>query len=108
MNAEELAREFCKMAERSEKGMTRVAGNAGAYYALEAEGNALKIAAELVRTHLTPAPLQSAAPDMLAALETVMNWINRYPPDFVMDDEWPDVENAALDAIAKAKGTPNV
>lgn len=62
-------------------------------------------AAKLIRQHLcAPNPLHDAAPDMLAALEEVMDWIGNYPPDFLSDDEWPDTQDRVDAAIAKARG----
>ena len=52
----------------------------------------------------TPNPLHDAAPDMLAALEEVMKWIEKYPHDFVFDERWLDTEDRVYKAIDKAKG----
>lgn len=53
--------------------------------------------------------LANAAPDLLAALEGVMNWWRNSPTLDGRDDEMPaPVFDAALAAIAKAKGVDHV
>jgi len=48
--------------------------------------------------------LISAAPDLLDALETAMEWIKGWDVGFLFDDEWPADEAKICAAIAKAKG----
>ena len=45
-----------------------------------------------------------AAPELLAALKKVMEWIKNWDPNFAEDDEWPADRDAAKAAIAKAEG----
>ena len=46
-----------------------------------------------------------AAPDLLAALKDVMQWIDGWDPNFIDDPEWADSREAARAAIAKAEGS---
>lgn len=50
------------------------------------------------------AQLIAAAPDLLAALKEVSDWINNWSPDFIMDEEWPDTDEKLRAAIARAEG----
>jgi hypothetical protein len=50
----------------------------------------------------------AALPDALQALQQVMGWIKGWDPNFIYDDEWPEAEAAAKDAIAKLTGAPTV
>jgi hypothetical protein len=45
-----------------------------------------------------------AAPELLAAVLELREWINNWEPDFASDDEWPDTEQRVRAAIAKAIG----
>lgn len=55
-------------------------------------------------TVLANAHLIAAAPDLLAALKEINDWIINWSPDFIMDDEWPDTDKKLRAAIAKAEG----
>lgn len=48
--------------------------------------------------------LVAAAPDLLEALQEVMQWIGGWDPSFTQDDEWPSTADKARYAIAKADG----
>ena len=48
------------------------------------------------------AALIAAAPELLGALQEVMEWISEWDPNFASDDKWPIARDAALAAIAKA------
>jgi hypothetical protein len=48
------------------------------------------------------ARLIAAAPDLLAALTEVLEWIRNWSPEFAQDDEWPATATKASAAIAKA------
>lgn len=48
--------------------------------------------------------LAAAAPELLEALETVMQWVKAWDVDFLFDDEWPADEAKINAAIAKARG----
>jgi hypothetical protein len=99
MTPEELAAEFSKFATEVSRDMPYEKGRSIAYMT----------AAYLIRKHLcTPNPLHDAAPDMLAALEEIMDWIISKGPESPEDDDWQHAYDRALAAIAKAKGTPNV
>ena len=50
------------------------------------------------------ARLMMAAPDLLARLKVVAEWIDNWSPSFIYDDEWPAEKQAMKDAIAKAEG----
>jgi hypothetical protein len=50
------------------------------------------------------ARLIAAAPDLLAALEEVSQWIEGWSPNFTQDDEWPATNARIRAAIAKAEG----
>ena len=93
------------LAERWKKNNEEILGSALVEYA------ALRNAAHTIRTATIveePNPLHDAAPDMLAALEEVMDWIANWSPQFIADDEWDETNERALAAITKAKGTQNV
>lgn len=50
------------------------------------------------------ARLIAAAPELLEALETVMEWVRHWGPKFIYDDSWHD-DKAKIEAvIAKATG----
>lgn len=57
-----------------------------------------------VYTSPEDAALISAAPDLLEALETVMQWVKAWDVGFLFDDEWPADEAKINAAIAKARG----
>jgi hypothetical protein len=59
---------------------------------------------ELERVVDANAPLIAAAPDLFEALAEVMEWIDNWSPNFVMDDEWPDTQDKIEAVLAKAKG----
>jgi hypothetical protein len=50
------------------------------------------------------AALISAAPDLLAALKEVCEWISNWDANFTQDDEWPATSKRINDAIRKAEG----
>jgi hypothetical protein len=50
------------------------------------------------------ARLIAAAPELLAAVLELREWINNWEPDFASDDEWPDTEHRVRAVIAKATG----
>jgi hypothetical protein len=50
------------------------------------------------------ARLIAAAPDLLAALAEVSQWIEGWSPNFTQDDEWPATNARIRAAIAKAEG----
>ena len=50
------------------------------------------------------AALADSAPDLLIALEEVMEWIDNWEPSFIDDDEWDATKTKVDAAIAKAEG----
>lgn len=50
------------------------------------------------------AQLIAAAPELLAALQNVMSWIDNWFPNFAEDDEWPADRDRARAVILKAAG----
>lgn len=50
------------------------------------------------------ARLIAAAPELLEALETAMQWIKAWDVGFLFDEEWPADEAKINAALAKARG----
>ena len=50
------------------------------------------------------AALVAAAPDLYAALEGALDWIDNWSPEFTQDPEWPEAHANMRAALAKARG----
>ena len=59
---------------------------------------------ELTGEDRANARLIAAAPDLLEALEKVMEWIKNWDPEFSFDPDWVFDAEKACAAIAKATG----